>query len=372
MTQKTGRIKMDSRTLRTWKLIALWVLFPSAAPLLSEPLIVNYDNNANLQKAMEYDLTMNNMRFVKPGGEVDMDLYHSYVAKASRELAEKHYLAYLEEVKEPFQRARVYAKLSDLYSGHIRQEVAPHPTPQDMEKALEYCRKALAEAPEGVSLATVHIRGKLAMLPDREKGFYALEDYYQWLLSLDEQKITKNWLPLRPGDNRPGKPAVDGLLQFLDDYDDTMAHNLVDLAVNLGRAKTRKPSPDKEHLPEYDPCYLLEIIRRFPGTKAQEYANKEVAKLNFIIVEEHVELVSPVARGTESASRKMERLPAPSPSQEKTEEAIPTPLAVTANANSAREGSFVPYLLAGGVLALTVVAFLAVKGLQGRKKPESL
>jgi hypothetical protein len=143
------------------------------------------------------------------------------------------------------------------------------------------------------------------------------------------------------------------------------------LAVNLGRAKWQKSSPAKGRAAEYDSCYLLEIIQRFPGTKAQEYANKEMAKLNLIIAGEHVELVSPVGRGRESAPRKMERPPAPLPPPEKMEEATPVPLASTAGASTDRESSFAPYLAVGVILAVAIVALVAVKGLQGRKKPEA-
>src|SRR6056297_3105765 len=77
---------------------------------LSESLIVNYDNNPDLQKAMEYDLSMNKKRFIKPDGTVDQRLYDSYVENADQKLAEKYYLKYLKDINEPFQRARVYAK----------------------------------------------------------------------------------------------------------------------------------------------------------------------------------------------------------------------------------------------------------------------
>jgi hypothetical protein len=369
--QKTGRIKMDGKGLSSWKTVVVCVLMSPAAPLFADGLITNYDNNPNLQKAMEYDLTLNSKIFFRPDGSTDKELYRSYVAKASREMAEKYYLAYLEEVKEPFQRLRVYAKLSNLYSGGVRQEVAPHPTPKDIQKALEYCRKALAEVPEAVGFATIHIRGVATMLPDPEERFCALEDYYQWMLSLDEQEVTDHWLPLTPGEDKPDKATVDYFLKIVSTFDDTTAYNLVDLAVNLGRGKMRRPSPDKKHLPEYDPCYLREIIQRFPGTRAEEYANREMAKLKRIIAGEQVELFSPMGRRPESAPPRMERPPVPLPPPEKMEEATPVPLASTAGASTDRESSFAPYLAVGVILAVAIVALVAVKGLQGRKKPEA-
>ena len=116
---------MDGRESSTWKAMVLCVLIQATAPALSVRLIVNYDDNLNLRKAMEYDLTVDSKIFLRPDGRTDIAMYRSYVGRASRELAEKHYLAYLDEIKEPWQRARVYAKLSDLYSGNVRHEVAP-------------------------------------------------------------------------------------------------------------------------------------------------------------------------------------------------------------------------------------------------------
>jgi tetratricopeptide (TPR) repeat protein len=360
---------MDTRKRNTWKVLAVCVLIPSGVPLFSQPLIVNYDNNPNLQKAMEYDMTIDPAVFYKEDGGIDMELYRSYLAKANRELAEKHYLAYLEEVKEPFQRVRVYAKLSELYSGGVSPEVAPHPTAKDIEKALEYCRKAMAEAPEAVSFATLSIRGTLTRLPDRENEFHALGDYYRWLLSIDEQKIINNWLPLRPGNDRPSQHAVDDLLETARIHAGGMASNLVDLAVNLGRAKWQKPSPVKGQPTEYDPCYLLEIIEKFPGTKAQELAKMEVAKLNLIIAGEHLKQVPSAEKEKPVAAKETRVLPAASLPQEKPEEAIPTPLASTPPANSARGNSPVPYLIAAGILAVAIMALVVVKGL---RKPKSL
>jgi tetratricopeptide (TPR) repeat protein len=343
------------------------ILIQATAPASSEPLIVNYDHNPNLQKAMEYDLTLDNTVFLKPDGSLDAELYQSYVARASRDLAERHYLAYLEEVKEPFQRARVYAKLSDLYSGNVRQEVAPHPTAQDMEKALEYCRKALAEAPDAVSLATIHIRGKATMLPDQEKGFRALEDHYQWLLSLNEQQIVDRWLPLRPGDAKPGPAVVDNLVKFLGTHTDTVAYNLVDIAVNLGRAKMRTPGP-KGQPQEYDSSYLLEIIERFPGTRAQEYARQAIGKLMRIVTDKPLTHMLDAQKEDETAAQKTAIDDDASPSKNGTEETIPIPIASAPNSDGAGRGSLAPGVIIIGVLVLTVVIFGGAKGLQRMKQ----
>lgn len=366
---------MDGRESGTWKAMVFCVLIQATAPALSGRLIVNYDNNPNLRKAMEYDLTMDNNIFLRPDGSTDMGMYRSYVAGASRELAEKHYLAYLEEVKEPWQRARVYAKLADLYSGNVRHEVAPDPTAEDREKALEYCRKALAEAPDAVGFATLHIRGKATMLPNPEEGFRALEDYYQWLLSLDEQKITDHWLPRRPGDSRPGKAAVDGLLRFVDPYGDVVAYNMVDMAVRLGRAKMARPTPTKRPQ-EYDPSYLLDILERFPGTRAHEYAKQEIDKLMSIItdeleahildVEEEDEVVEEENKGT---APERETLAKASPASNKAENEIPTAMAGTADSDGRGGNSLAFFVMVSGILALALAVLVGGKGLQWMQKP---
>ncbi len=367
---------MGSGQLNTWKAVVFCVLIQVTVPAFSEPLIVNYDDNPNLKKAMEYDLTLDNTMFLRSDGSIDMDLYHSYVARASRELAEQHYLAYLDEVKEPFQRARVYVKLSDLYSGNVRQEVAPHPTAQDMKKALEYCRKALAEAPDAVSLATIHARGKATMLPDPEKGFRALEDHYQWLLSLDEQKITDHWLPLSPGNTKPSKAVVDSLVQFVGTHSDTVAYNMVDIAVNLGRAKMRKPGP-KGQPQEYDSGYLLEIIERFPGTRAQEYARREIGTLMSIVADEqvtqmaHPDNESDVHEENAITAQEATTVNEPPLVQNRTEGETPSPLASTAaGSDNRRETSLAPYVIVSGTLVLCVGVFAWAKGFQRIKKPE--
>lgn len=361
---------MDRRESHTWKAMVFCVLIQATAPVLSGRLIFNYDNNPNLQKAMEYDLTMDNMIFLKPDGTIDRELYHSYVARASRELAEKYYLAYLKEVKEPFQRARVYIKLSDLYSGSVRHEVAPHPTAEDIERALEYCRKALAEAPDAVSLATIHIRGKATMLPDRKESFRAQQDYYQWLLSLDEQKITDHWLPLQPGDSRPDKAAVEGLLKFIDKYSsDVVAYNLVDMAVNMGRTKMPRPSPTKQPQ-EYDPSYLLEIVERFPGTRAQERAKQELNELVRIVADEHVARIFGVEED-EMAVPEGEALNQPSPAGNKAENEMPTAIAGITDSDGRRRSSLAPLVLGSGILTLALAVFVGAKGLQWMKKPRS-
>jgi hypothetical protein len=70
--QKTGRIKMDGRQFTIWNVLAVCVFLAATAPVFADALIVNYDNNPNLQKAMEYDLTLNSKIFFRPDGSIDI------------------------------------------------------------------------------------------------------------------------------------------------------------------------------------------------------------------------------------------------------------------------------------------------------------
>jgi hypothetical protein len=368
-TGKIERIKMDSMKLRAVRALVVWFLIQSTAPVFAEPLIVNYDNNENLKKAMEYDLTMDNNMFVKPGGTIDMELYRSYVAKASRERAEEYYLAYLKEVKEPFQRVRVYAQLSNLFTGLVRPEVGPSPIRKDIEKALDYCRKGLAEAPEAICFATINMRGALTRLADQQENFRAKEDYYKWLLSIDAKEITDHWLPVRPGDDKPSKRVVDDLLDLLDTQTKTVASNMIAMAVGLGRVNVVEPGP-KGRPQRYDPSYLLDIIQKFPGTRAQELATTELAQLTGIIADGHLEQMSSAAKGNAAAPKEIEILNDTSvPKEEAKKDEIQTPLASTANSNREREGSSALYLILGGILALAIVTLVAVKRFKGMRKP---
>ncbi len=266
---------MNGKEAKTLPCLAAGVLVCAAAVAPAEPTILNYDKNANLAKAMEYDLTMDASAYRKPDGTTDPEVYKSYVAKAGRAPAERYYLMYLAQVDEPFQRARVYAKLADLYSGAADNHVAPGPpTADDLARAQDYCRKGLAEAPQAISHATIQMRGTLTLLPDPAQSLAALMDHYEWLQSLNEQSIAEHWLPLSPGNVKPTKFVIDSLLKSEAGHMDTVARSMVERAASLGRVNTFVRDKNK---PGLNARHLLEIIRRFPGTKAAEYARAEIA-----------------------------------------------------------------------------------------------
>jgi hypothetical protein len=349
---------MGNIKLNTLKFIVFCVLAQSTAPRRPEPLIINYDDNPNLKKAMEYDLTMSNNIFLKSDGSFDKELYNSYVKNADRELAEKYYLAYLEDVNEPFQRARVYAKLGALYVGRVSRHVTS-PDEIDKEKGLQYYQKAFAEAPEAISVASINIRAEVATLPDIYEAFNAQKDYYEWLVSINKQKIIDNWLPLRPGNVKPSESAVDNLLYVVDSVKETEAYGIADRALTLGRIDMQREGGVGM---EFDPVYLIDIIKRFPGTKASEYAKKYVHTLKDKIINEQLEELISATEGTEIIPEETEIINDSSVSEEKAEDEIKTPIASTTNNNLASEKSFISYMILCGILFISIIILFAAKG----------
>jgi tetratricopeptide (TPR) repeat protein len=339
------------------KFIVFCVLVQSTAPVFSEPLIINYDDNPNLKKAMEYSLSMSSMNFLKSDGSFDKELYDSYVKKADCKLAEKYYLAYLEDVREPFQRARVYSKLGAIYIGRLSRDVTSRDE-IDKEKALQYYQKAFAEVPEAISRASINTRAGLTVLPDPDEAFNALKDYYEWVLSINKQKTIDNWLPLRPGNLKPSESAVDHLLGVVDMLKESEGHNLAERAFTLGRIAMQRAGGEGL---EFDPRYLLDIIEKFPGTKASEYAKKYVDTLPNKVIDEHLEELPSVTEENEIILEETEILNDSSVSEKKAEDEIKTPIASTNN-NLASEKSFIPYMILGGILFLSIIILFAAKG----------
>ena len=355
---------MENIRKNAFILFVMFVLVQSTTPIISEPLIVNYDDNPNLKKAMEYDLSMDKTIFENSDDSINMELYNSYVEKADRELAEKYYLTYLEDINESFQRARVYAKLGDLYVGRVSNKVTKHED-VNVPKALQYYEKALAEAPEAISLTMINVRGGLTMLPDMEKGFLAKLDYYEWMLSINEQEIIDNWLPLKPENIKPNKYIVDDIKEVVSVHSDTTAYNIVDRAVTLGIIAIQREYRYDEGL-EYDPKYLLQITERFPGTKAEELAKKEISKLPDKAATKYLEELDKPFSNNEVAmeleeSEDIDETPV---SLNHSQEVIQTPLASAREDDIVKHNYLYLYIIIGGILILSFITFLTVKKLK--------
>jgi len=263
-------------------------------------IVVNYDNHPDLEKAKLYDLTVENEKFMRADGSFDHELYKSYLAGGNRELAEKHYLAYLQDVTDSFQRAAVYARLGDLFCGIADPRVG---TPIDRNKARMYYRKALEAEPERIGSATLQARGFFATDANTdEERFAAYMDYYQWLLSIDEKTLKEKALPNRPPrvlpapelderskklraqfearfetQKRPPRPqgSEGGMLGFVKDQSETTARNLIREA--QGRValdpQTRRWSQARAVR------HWVMLAERFPGTSVAERAKAELARV---------------------------------------------------------------------------------------------
>jgi tetratricopeptide (TPR) repeat protein len=256
--------------------------------------VVNYDNHPDLEKAKEYDLTIERKRLERADGSFDQELYKSYVARASRELAEKHYLAYLRDVNESFQRAAVYARLGEMFGGTADPHVA---TSIDRNKARTYFRKALEAEPERIGWPTLQARGFLAVDADSaEARFASYMNYYQWLLSIDEKTLKEKALSTRPRRPAPAteqdetrrrlrarfeakrppamKKSEDMMLGFIRAHSESTARNLIHEA--LGRMAI----DPRTHLRSRDRAirHLMMLVDRFPGTSVAERAKVELTR----------------------------------------------------------------------------------------------
>jgi hypothetical protein len=299
--------EMRARIYSRVVLVSAGLLLYRAGTSRGYESVVNYDNHPDLVKAKQYDLTVDPKTIRRADGSFDQALYDSYVAKASRELAEQHYLAYLQDVNDSFQRAAVYARLGSLYSGGTSRHVA---TTIDRDQARVYYRKALEAEPERIGWATLQARGFFATDAEtREERFASYMDYYAWLLSIDAQTLKEKYLPTRPPGTRlprPGRfPEMDeamkkraarmierteesakkrplraqgsggGMLGLIRDQADVTASNLVHEAIGVMAVDYRTTLWSKDRALEH----LTILAERFPDTSAAKRAQAERARI---------------------------------------------------------------------------------------------
>ncbi|MBN1817791.1 MAG: hypothetical protein JW828_10550 [Sedimentisphaerales bacterium] len=215
----------------------------------TEGHIVNFRNDPDLAKAMEYDYELTHDR-----------------QKANRNLAEKYYLAYLERENESFQRARVYLHMGVLYLTAFSPEQGESP---DWEKGQDYLQKALKEEPDRISRETLRTRTMLASSYEAKVDrLKARIENYDFFLSLNEGQIRSQWLPYTLQENTTGPNEKDFQLvvKRLTPLANTTAMNMVSDARNMP-ASQRKD-------------WLHRIVDRFPNTEAATLAQKELDKLS--------------------------------------------------------------------------------------------
>jgi len=214
----------------------------------------NYDNDPNLARGMEYDL-----------GESGVDY-----DKADRAKVEKYYLEYLKNVQESFQKARVYARLGVLYATGFDVRKGEK---ADYDKARIYFKKALELEPERIDYTTIQARSMLASMHESGSDrVNARMEVYEWLKSINEEKINQLWLPQTPGEQHPNERLILHSKKLVANLPSSLETNI------MGGIK---------HLPEAEAQqYLLEIVDRFAGTDLEKLARKHAAERGFSLGEE--------------------------------------------------------------------------------------
>jgi len=219
---------------------------------LSAGVIRNFRNDPTLAKAFRYDLSMLEDK-----------------SQADHELAERHYLAYLERETESWQRARVYVQLGVLFAVGYDVSVGESP---DYERACRYFEKALQEEPNRIGWETLQARTMLASMHEsREDRLRADMAVYAFLHTLDERALRERWLPATPEELEQGPPdrQVEWMLNTVESLKSTTAYNMVALAGS-------RLTPNREQ-------WLRELIERFPGTEAADLAQKALAKPDSLV-----------------------------------------------------------------------------------------
>ncbi len=234
--------------------------------------IVNYDNHPDLEKAMIYDLSIRPDYFRKPNGQRDEERYDQAVEDANGIEAVKHYLAYIEDVDESFQRVRIYARLIDIYTGGVSHKVTSSDK-IDRPTAIMYARKILAEEPTRIGSATIDARAVLTSKRKAPKeSYYALMDYRDWLLSIDAEQVRDNFLPSRPGSHKLAGDYVENMMSNLQQRAYTAELNLAREAYTLARTSGPRSRP-------VDAKHLFELIDKYPGTTAAFQAHRYLIDL---------------------------------------------------------------------------------------------
>jgi len=209
----------------------------------------NYSNDPDLALALEYDRETTSDR-----------------SKADRALAEKHYLAYLEREEHSWQRARVYSQLGAMFLTSFSKERGEK---RDTQKGRMYFIKVLEEEPIRIDWPTVRARTMLASLgtsSEREKRLVARMDNYALFLSLDQDRIVSNWLPLYPDNIEPTAIQRKKMASLLKSLRGSTETNMISDAMSM---------PDRQ-------VWLERIVKRFPGTEAAELAQAKLIELDTV------------------------------------------------------------------------------------------
>jgi len=183
-------------------------------------------------------------------------------AKANRELAEKYYLEYLKRDLPSFQQARVYQRLGGMFTveSDPKRGILP-----DYEKGTRYLQKVLELEPNRVDMTTIRARTLLASSGELSTQEYVRRglDLYEWLLSLNDEKLQTQWLPLDPNQTAIPPMELESLRKGIPSIRHVAAINTTGTAAHM---------PDRE-------AQFAAMIRRFPGTEMADMAQEHLKKL---------------------------------------------------------------------------------------------
>lgn len=235
----------------------LFVLMINISPVIA---LVNYENNPDLTKAMEYDLEMN----------------HADLKKYNRQEAERYYLSYLKQAKDDFQVARVYCQLGAMYAVAYDAQSGEK---ADFEKARKYYKKVIETEPERIGRSTIVARNMLAsMLPCDLNRVKSRTKFHRWLNGITEETIKEKALPRRP---IPADANEIGPDQFRIYYENTI--KLDRLISDLKEGAIYNACCDSKSLdvPEEGLIYILENLPEDAPEKkvVQEFIKKEQEKV---------------------------------------------------------------------------------------------
>ena len=245
---KLNRIKWAART--SILVVSLWFCCCAYGGLS----LRNYSDDANMAKAMEYDL----------------GVYPCDYNTADRAKAERYYLEYLKDVNESFQKARVYAHIGASYAVgfDIRKGEKA-----DYNKARYYFRKVLELEPERIDFVTIQGRTMLASMHESTaERVKARMDVYEWLRTIDAQKIRRLWLPLSPTDEAPSDLVMCATTDLVEHLHSTLETNILTGIMALPEEEAKE--------------YLAEISRRFGGSELDKLARKKVQEEGISIPEQ--------------------------------------------------------------------------------------
>lgn len=151
--------------------------------------IVNFEKSESLDAALKSD-----------------PAYASDRTAASRAVAARSYLEYLQKATDSGQRAKVYFNLGHMYCVGARPQ---RDEPKDTQKAKEYFEAVLKESPSGICRETLWARTMLASLaPTMEERVDLEMKTYKFLGKIDQEYLAAHLILPQPLPEIPEQAAT--------------------------------------------------------------------------------------------------------------------------------------------------------------------